>query len=110
MFGQTLLRAKQNLFVDLSNNDWKIKFSGNLPQIHTLRDFTIAEREDSRNSHLKGVRSYFFHANHWRGLPNLAVDNNKTPYDDFAWVPKRKMNEWFTREYYEIFVKGCTTR
>lgn len=30
-FGQTLLRAKQNLFTDLSTGTWAIKYSGNMP-------------------------------------------------------------------------------
>lgn len=63
--------------------------------------------------YLKGVRTYFFHANHWRGLPSLTIREemiDKLHYDDFAWVPKRKMNEFFNREYYEIFANACTTR
>ena len=105
-----MLRAKQNLFEDLSGNDWRVKYSGNLPQHHTLRDFTVAEKESDDNAHLLGVRTYFFHANHWRGLPKLTVESDDHPYDDFAWVPKRKLNEFFTREYHEIFIDGTTTR
>jgi len=107
-FGQTLVRAKHNLFTKLSNGVWNIKFAGNLPQVHTIRDFTIAEKEDERNKAFRGVRTYFFHANHWRGLPEIA--QAATDYDDFAWVPKRKLNEFFTREYYDIFADACTTR
>ena len=109
-FGQTMLRAKQNMFTDLSADQWKIKFSGNLPQVHTLRDFTIAEKEDSRNGPMKGVRTYFFHANHWRGLPEIDTENENCDYDDFAWVPKRKLNEFLTRDYHDIFAHACTTR
>lgn len=109
-FGQTLMRAKQNLFTDLSDGQWKVKYSGNLPVVHTLRDFTVAEKEVEINSHLKGVRTYFFHANHWRGLPNIDLDNENHAYDDFAWVPKRKMNEFFTKDYHEVFINATTTR
>ena len=108
--GQTLIRAKHNLFLGLSDGEWNIKFSGNLPQVHTLREFTVAEQEETINKAFKGVRTYYFHANHWRGLPMLAIENGKTDYDDFAWVPKRKMNEFLTRDYFEIFINACTTR
>ena len=75
-----------------------------------MREFTVAEKEELKNEHLKGVRTYFFHANHRRGLADLVIDSEKTDYDDHAWVPKRKMNEWFNRDYYDIFAHGCSTR
>ena len=105
-----MLRAKQNLFQTLSGDKWLVKYSGNLPQLHTLRDFTVAEKEDRKNGHLKGVRTYFYHAHHYRGLPELIMDSDDHPYDDFAWVPKRKMNEFLTKEYFEVFINACTTR
>lgn len=108
--GQTLLRGKQNLFSDLTDNKWRIKFSSNMPQMHTLRDLTLAEKEDKNNSLFTGVRTYFFHANHWRGLPSLVGDSEVLPYDDYAWVPKRKMNEFFTRDYYDCVIDSCLTR
>lgn len=107
MFGQTFLRAKQKLFEDLSGGSWNIKFAGNLPQVHTLREFTVAEKENGMNTSFKGVRTYFFHANHWRGLPELFTENKDLPYDDYAWVPKRKMNEFMTKEYFDVFINAC---
>ena len=62
------------------------------------------------NQGLKGVRTYFFHANHLRGLPDISYDSDHHAYDDFAWVPKRKMNEFFTKDYHSIFIKATTTR
>ena len=111
--GQSFLRGKQNLFVDISGGSWRVKYSGSLPQVHTMRDLTVAEREVKEYQHLKGVRTYFFHAHHWRGLTELAIREemvDKLHYDDFAWVPKRKMNEFFTRDYHDIFANACTTR
>lgn len=78
--------------------------------MHTLREFTGAEQEDDRNKAFKGVRTYFYHANHWRGLPEISMDTLKNDYDDFAWVPKRKMNEFLNRDYYDIFISACMTR
>ena len=69
----------------------------------------MAEKENWRNEPLKGVRTYFYHAHHWRGLPELAISDD-LPYDDHAWVPKRKMNEFLTKEYYDIFIDSCLTR
>lgn len=71
-FGTSFLRAKQDLFVELSGNQWKIKYNGTMPQIHSLRDLTIAEKEDARNEGLKGVRTYYFFAHHWRGIPEMS--------------------------------------
>jgi hypothetical protein len=57
---------------------------------------------------MKGVRTFFFQAHHWRGLPVMNYENND--YEDFAWVPKRQLNEYFSRDYFDIFAKGCLTR
>jgi hypothetical protein len=57
--------------------------------VHTLRDFTIAEKEDLNNQGLKGVRTYFFGAHHYRGLPEFDFDNPENDHHDFMWIPKR---------------------
>ena len=108
-FGTSFLRAKQDLFVKFSDSKWKIKYQGTLPQIHTLRELTIAEKENSHNMDLKGVRTYYFFANHWRGLPEITFPED-IPYIDFAWIPKRQLNEYFTEEYHEVFIDGLRTR
>ena len=107
-FGQTFLRAKQNLFNSMTEGVWKIKHYGATPTVASLREFTEAEKQDKNNKELKGVRTFYFPAHHWRGLPTMKLD--KTEYDDFAWVPKRQMNEYFSKEYYDVFVRACTTR
>jgi len=78
-----------------SDNKWKVKYFGQLPLIHTVRDFTIAEKESKPNDGLKGVRTYFFGAHHWRGLPEINFEN--VDHDDWAWIPKRQLNEYFTK-------------
>ena len=109
-FGQTFLKAKQSLFADISSSTWKVIYVGNMPQLHTLRPFTVAEKEEDEDNHaLKGVRTYFFHANHYRGMA-LAENFGHIPYDDVAWVPKRKMNEFMTKEYHKVFIDSLTTR
>lgn len=58
-FGQTFLRAKQNIFTSFAK-DWRIKYYQNAPLIHTLREFSKAEKEDKMNLNMKGVRTYYF--------------------------------------------------
>jgi hypothetical protein len=38
----------------------------------------------------------------------MNVDDND--YGDYAWVPKRQLNEYFSEDYYNIFIKACLTR
>lgn len=111
MFGNTWLRAKQQLFVKYSADKWKVKFFGAAPLIHTVRDLTEHEKEKTANNGLLGVRTYFFGAHHYRGLTKFADDlMEKTPHHDFAWIPKRQLNEYFTKEYYEVFIHALRTR
>lgn len=99
------------MFEALTGNTWRIKFFGSAPMMHTVREFTDAEREDQLNADLKGVRTFFFGAHHWRGVPELlASPDGATDYCDWAWVPKRQFNEFFTKEYYDVFVNVCKTR
>lgn len=69
---------------------------------------TLSEKQDKANEGLKGVRTYFFQANHQRGLPEMNFD--ETEYEDHVWIPKRQLNEYFDRDYYDIFAKACLTR
>lgn len=90
MFGQTFIRSKQNLFDKYTENKWKVKFFGSLPLIHTVREMTEFEREDKLNTDLNGVRTYFFGAHHYRGLPEFPANlGAKTAHSDYAWIPKR---------------------
>jgi hypothetical protein len=68
LFGTTFMRARQDLFVKYSDDKWKVKFFGGVPLIHTVREFTEAEKEDKQSDGLAGVRTYFFGAHHYRGL------------------------------------------
>ena len=74
-FGETFLKGKQNLFTDLTGDDWKVRYIGQQPVVSTLREFSKAEQQDTLNKGLKGVRTYFFEAYHQRGLPVFNFDN-----------------------------------
>jgi hypothetical protein len=95
-FGQTFMRAKLNLFKILAQDPnnaqdtaWKIKYFGQAPIAATIRELTPFEKQDKNSNQLKGVRTFYFQAHHWRGLPYLNVSNEANEWDDFAWVPKR---------------------
>lgn len=110
MLGQSFQRGRQNLFIKYSKNAWRIRMFGQIPLITTLRDLTQAEKDDDMNQGLKGVRTYFFGAHHHYGLPSFDFENEEIHHDDFAWIPKRQLNEWFTKEYYDIFIDATKTR
>mmetsp|Transcript_25341 Transcript_25341/g.19086 ORF Transcript_25341/g.19086 Transcript_25341/m.19086 type:complete len:105 (+) Transcript_25341:833-1147(+) len=103
----TFLRAKQDFFLSLIQGEWRVKFFNAFPCISTLRDFTQAEKDDPRNKDLHGVRTYYFQAHHLRGFPEIRKESG---YEEAVWVPKRLMNEYFDREYYDIFIPACSTR
>jgi hypothetical protein len=118
MMGQTFFKSKVKLIDQLTDNKWKLKFFGSSPVLHTLREFSITEKEqDKRNHGLKGVRTFWFGAHHLRGLPSVLIDqtdgsegSQDSLYCDWAWVPKRKFNEYFQRDYHDIFTQVCRTR
>lgn len=110
-FGESFTRSKQDLFSSLSGDKWRVRFSGLMPQQHSIRRFSEAEMEDPKNQGLKGVRTYFFYAHHYRGLTAWADDlGDKHDLIDHAWIPKRQMNEYLTKEYHEVFINGMVTR
>jgi hypothetical protein len=118
MVGESFFKGNLENFIRLTNNTWKIKFFGSKPLLHTLREFTPIERLDWKNDHLHGVRTYYFGAHHWRGIPNILTsdlddpqsDLNPNHYSDWCWVPKRKLNKYFSRENYETFIHMMKTR
>lgn len=107
-YGSTFFKTKMNFFMNLTDNEWRIKFMGSSPMLHTIREFTPEEQEDELNYGLKGVRTYFFSAHHWRGYPMMNLE--ESDYDDWAWVPKRQLNEYLLKDYYEIFIDIMSTR
>lgn len=74
------------------------------PILHTLRDFTEAEREDVWNNHYKGVWTYYFVSMHKWGIPKLTLD--KTEWEDWAWVPKYEINKYFSKDQYTTFINS----
>jgi hypothetical protein len=119
--GQTFFRAKMSIFESLTQNKWRIKFFGSSPILHTLREFSDVEVEDRLNNGLKGVRTYWFGAHHWRGIPEINLNEeaateaaisgvDTSMYSDWAWVPKRELPQYFTRDYHDVFKTVIKTR
>ena len=65
------------LFKSLVETEWRIKFTSSSPAMQTIREFTPEEVDADRgNDGLKGARTFWFTAHHWRGEPCLLVDDN----------------------------------
>lgn len=76
--------------------------------ISTVREFNKTEKADKLNDGLKGARTYFYGAHHYRGLPEFDFDDKV--HEDWAWVPKRQMNEYLSSDNYGVFVHALKTR
>jgi hypothetical protein len=81
-FGQTFMRAKQNLFNTIASKvgstaltspnsathddglqtgtAWKVKYFGQSPVAATIREMSLAEKQEKSNNQLKGVRTFYF--------------------------------------------------
>ena len=60
------------------------------------------------NDNLLGVRTFYFLAYHQRGVPKMDFD--QTAWEDMAWVPKAKMNEYLTEERHSAFIDSLEHR
>ena len=106
--GDSFGYVRMKLFSDLTDDKWLVRHLQNSPAVSTLRPFTKAEQQERLNSILSGVRTYYFHAFHLRGLPQFNFQN--TDYQDYAWVPKNEMNQFLTKDKFEIFQNSFTPR
>lgn len=99
--GDSFLEARKRTFMEIAKDKWIIRHEGKSPVVATLRPFTPYEREDRKNSILSGVRTFYFHAYHLRGLPEFDFDTSD--FNDYAWVTRADMNKFLTKEKFEIF-------
>lgn len=107
--GETFRNAKDKLIDELilDSQNVKVMYDGAQPAIHTIRPLSEVEKQHDFDKTLKGVRTYYFKANHWRGLPEFKLDGR---YDDYAWVPKIKFHEYMARDYFEVFADIAQNR
>jgi len=85
---------------------------GGEPQAAYLQQLGVAPEAIFRGYNAVD-NDHFATAHHWRGLPALSNGTETASahdYDDFAWVPKRQLNEYFSKDYFEIFGKATSTR
>jgi len=107
MYGSdTFIKARQDVFRGLTDDKWIIRHQPNYPKIATLRPFTEAEKSDTKNSILSGVRTFYFDAFHLRGFSDFNFD--ETDYEDYAWLPKTKIGNYLNEErmgmFYDYFL------
>jgi hypothetical protein len=107
--GDMLDSVKYKLFLFLTHDRFKAFFPTNFPSFQLTRDFNEYEKEDPKNKNLKGVRTYYFHAFHFRGEPYINK-NKRHPYNDLAIVPKNELNKFFTKNYYEGVINCLAER
>jgi len=96
---QNIQMGKDDLFEKISNKKWEIDHFAPIPLMTTKRDFTPDEKELLRYNHLFGVRTFYFMAFHKAGFPII----NKENYEDYAWVPKRELSQFFPRDTFDEF-------
>jgi hypothetical protein len=92
--------AKDNAFSLLSEGKWRIYYPVPLPVLLTKRELTQEEKQDSVNRKAVGIKTYYFPATHLRGRIHL----NPEFYEDYSWVPRLELNQFFDREDYNKFV------
>lgn len=107
--GDSFEIAKLKLFFNVTKEFWKIFFPPHHPAFAITRDFHEYEREDPKNKGLKGVRTYYFHAFHFRGIP-MVYPNLKHNYTDYSLVPKIQMNKWVGENYYRGIITNLTEK
>jgi hypothetical protein len=95
--------VKYRLFLNLTRENFKIFFYDHHPGFMITRDFHDYEREDPKNKDLRGVRTYYYHAFHFRGRPEV-VPNAQHCYDDFILATKREANKVISKPYYSAVI------
>ena len=63
--------------------------------------------EDPKNKGLNGVRTFYYPAYHFRGTPQVFV-NNRHPYDDYIFTTKLNLNKVAKEEYYHGVVHALS--
>lgn len=101
--GDSFEQVKYKLFLLLSKEKFKVFYPGHNPVFHLTRDFHEYEREDPKNKGLQGVKTFFYEAYHFRSGCNL-FKNARHPYVEYALCPKYKINQKFSKNYWNEVV------
>jgi len=76
MNAESFVRTRKKLFSWISKEKWLVRHRHLGPAVATLRPFTEFEKQEKRNSILAGVRTFYFHAYHLRGLPEFNFETS----------------------------------
>ncbi len=95
--------VKFRLFLNLTKENFKIYFNDHHPSFMITRDFHEYEKADPKNKDFRGVRTYYYHAFHFRGTPQV-IPNNQHCYEDYVLSPKREVNKNLSKTYYNSVV------
>jgi hypothetical protein len=98
--GDSFEMSKVKLFFHVTKENFKIYYPDNHPLFVLTREFYEHEKEDPKNKGLRGVRTFYYQAQHFRGAPMLTP-NGKHPYDDFLLSSKFNMNNFLKKNYYD---------
>jgi hypothetical protein len=103
--GDTFDNAKQKLFLHLCKERFKVFYPNNYPIASVTRNFNEHELKDPKNKLLKGVRTFYFPAFHYRGGPCITL-SAKNDYDDFVFAPKMEINKHINRDYFGSIINA----
>jgi hypothetical protein len=67
------------------------------------RDLHDYEKADPKNKDFRGVRTYYYHAFHFRGRPEV-VQNAQHCYEDFVFSTKREVNKVVAKPYFNTII------
>lgn len=105
--GDNFRTSKYKLFIELSKEKYKIYFEDEHPIFSLTRKFHDYELENPKNKGFNGVRTFYFPAYHFRGTPQVYL-NNRHPYDDFVFTTKMNLNKVTTEPYYHGIIHALS--
>ena len=103
--GDTFKIAKLKLFIHLTKEKFKVFYEQHYPSFCTTRSLYDYEREDPKNKNVRGVRTFYYPAYHFRGAPTITP-NIKHHYEDFLFTPKIEINRHMDETYYNAIIHG----
>jgi hypothetical protein len=105
--GDNFQLARYKLFIELTKERFKIFLEDEHPDFCLTRKFHDYELEDPKNKGFNGVRTFYFPAFHFRGTPQVYI-NNRHPYDDFLFATKLNLNKVTSEQYYHGIVHALS--
>jgi len=105
--GDNFNLSRYKLFVELTKERFKVYFEDEHPLFHLKRNFHDYELADPKNKGLNGVKTFYYPAFHFRGTPQVYI-NNRHPYDDFIFTTKMGFSKVATENYFHALAHGLS--